>query len=63
MRFGFLDHDHFDMNQSKIIVIESQSLKRDAGGAWKRPLFFERRASRAEGTECPWQTRSQDLRG
>jgi len=53
-----LDHDDFGLDQSKIIVIESQSLKRDAGGGWKRPLSAERRASQAEGTECLWQTRS-----
>jgi hypothetical protein len=58
MRSGFLDHDDFGLDQSKIIVIESQSLKRDAGGGWKRPLSAERRASQAEGTECLWQTRS-----
>jgi hypothetical protein len=63
MRFGFLDHDDFELNQSKIIVVESPSLKWDAGGGWKRPLSAERCASHADGTECPWQTRSQDLRG
>jgi hypothetical protein len=27
-----LDHDDFGLNQSKIIVIDSKSLERDAGG-------------------------------
>src|ERR1019366_4519179 len=59
-----LDHDDFGLNQSKIIVIDSKSLERDAGGkpgsTFPHPAL-ERVQQEGEPVFYPDTRRNKDL--